>query len=457
MSLARWGTWALLAMSLAVVGLAFIASQRPWRVDDVDRTFASNVVLILLPTVLAGASVSRRGAAVLIGLALWAFLGQRHPGGLRLTLPCTILPALGLFIVLRINYPSTPMTLAVFALSAVTLARAIQLSESKYGAVVALVDGLGIFLAASLILWTVGVSGIKERTAGLDNSLTGGSRVIFPLSTSLATTPAVAALYIVASVPILIGIRRHRLFRLIGVACAFTITVLSDSRMSLVAAVLLGMLILLSPTLFRSAAVWIMAISLITPFVYPQIKAAVAWSTMLASQYIPWVIRRNEDIGTLNAREQIWDRLLWFYQHRVGWVEQIVGFGSNGQVASGASSYYGYGASGFSNDRRLLTAHNSILQTLLDGGWIGAVALAGTMLFMAWKLSQRSSSSHFVALSILVALTIVGTTEVSLSASQAQLTYWVLIGLAFITFAKDESVDTNRLSAVHIERQRNYQ
>lgn len=424
---------------IVAAALTLIAWRRRDKSLGAPSSVPANLLLIALPTALAGSSVS-----LVLGVAGCAFVGAvailiwpQHPK-ITLTWLCAILPAIALMIVLRPNFPGTVYNGLFVIIGCAVVALAVMLSESKTAAMVSLVDGVGVFTVASLLLWLVGFAGkAADRTVGLENSLTGGERVIFPLSTSLAATPAMAAVFIAAVVPIIIVCPRHRLMRLAAVPCAVLILVLSDSRVSMVGAAVLCSSVLLAPRPFRLAAPWIVAAAAATPFVYGYIQAAVT----AGSTWAPWLMRTDEQAGTLARRDYIWTQSLDFYGTRVDWFHQAFGFGSFGHVASGASGYYYVHFEGLGSDARLVTPHNTTLQILFDGGWTAAAALAGTMVFLAWKMSRNPSPIYLAGLSMLVALSIVSATEVALSPSHAhaQPTWWVLVILGMIMFSQEKT------------------
>lgn len=433
---ALWGYWLLIPAGVAIVGLLAVMAWRRSGMDPVP--VAPNVVLLVLPAIIAAATISFSGAffvTAFVGvIAFW----MKRPAGselVTLTWRCAILPVVGLVIVLRPNPPSTVYTAAFWVLGCIVLARAVYLSASTSSALTSLVDGIGLFLVASVVLRIAGFEGFTGRTAGLDNDLIGGERVTFPLSNSLTATPMMAAVYIAAVVPVLM-VHRHRLLRLGAVGCGVYIIALADARASLVGALLLAGFVLLLPRVFRVVAPWIVTAALIVPFVYGYIQDVLTTT---------WLARPGEKLGTLNGRDRIWSRALTFYADRVDWWHQMVGYGSYGQAASGASGSYNRGFEGF-GDRSLITPHNSVLQVLFDGGWLAAGVFAVTLVAMAWALR----SMNLAGLSMLVALSIVGVTEVALSPAHAQPTWWILMALGVAAFAREGRI----VSAIHDKKPR---
>lgn len=448
------GNWLILLVAGAAVSLIATLTWRR-RGSTVQALqlppVTPNVILIALPTtfalICAGTSVSLSGslvATVLIaGVALWIKRSSGSKFELSRTGWCAALPVAALAIVLRPNYPTDTFDLLFFVVGCLVAARAVYLSASKASAFVSLVDGVGLFVVVSMVLWAAGLTGAAIRTEGLQNGLTGAARAIFPLSASLAATPAMATVYLTAVIPILIVYKRYRFLRIVAAACAVSVFILSDSRVSLLGSVFLGACVLLIPRAFRKIAPWLVGVTMVMPFFFSVIQDLVGRAMTAGSEYAPWLVRTNERASTLAGRDQIWSRTIDFYENHVDWVHQTIGYGTYGQAASGASSYYSArDFRGYAGDVLLVTPHSSTLQILLDGGWIVGGAIAVTLIVMAWKLSRSGSPPNLAGLSMLVALSVVGVSEVALSPSHArdQPTLWVLVVLSFIAFSREREV-----------------
>jgi hypothetical protein len=405
-----------------------------------------NFILVALPSVLSTAAISRPlsvYATVALGLVAFA---MRPNSRLILTWECAILPVAAIAIVARPNYPTTGFSVVFFCLGCIVLARAIYVSTSRASAITSLIDGVGLFLAVSVGLFELGIRGTQERTAGLENSLTGGVRAFFPLSGSLGATPAMAAVYLAAVMPILITQRGGRWARLLCVGAALSIFILSDTRASLLGALFLAAWVLLAPRMFRRLAPWLVGTSMAVALIYTYIQAAVGYLMVAASDYVPWLVRQGEKPATLNGRDFIWSNSVSYYVSQIDWIRQMIGFGAYGHAASGASSTYNSGFRGF-GDRRLITPHNSTIQLLFDGGWLITGTVVTTLIITALLLARRTTPVDLAALATLVALAVVGITEVGLSPGHAQPTWWILLALNVITFTSGRQVETNsRLS-----------
>ena len=437
--------WALAAVVTVFVGLLIHTSWRRIRRQRHASgpanlpTLTTNWVLVALPTVLASAVANRMVGLLLTAVVAFVAFWKQSDTSLTLTWPCAILPAVGCVTALRPNPPATVLTAVLFVLGCILVVQAIHLSASKASAVASLVDGVGLFLVASVVLWLLGVRASTGRTAGLENSLTGDYRVIFPLSNSLFLTSAMAAVYLASAIPLILLYRKFRLARLAAVLCAFGVLILTDTRAALVIGLFLSTCALLAPRLLQRGAPILVGGSLVLPFIYGHLRGAVGAAANSASSFLPgFNLRAGEDPSTLNSRSFIWERSLYFYTNHLDWFHQAFGHGTFGHAASDASSSYATSRlTGLASDSKLITPHNSMLQLLLDGGWVAAGLLAVTMVLMAIALRKGGPLASLSGLAMLVALSLVGVSEVALSPSHAQLTWWVLLALGVIAFAHD--------------------
>lgn len=104
---------------------------------------------------------------------------------------------------------------------------------------------------------------------------------------------------------------------------------------------------------------------------------------------------RAADIATGTGRTFVWGAVIdTLTEPRL---ENLVGYGQNGQLTSGASVSYAYLFPGLV-DPLLAPAHNMLLQTGLDLGWIGVpmvIVIAGVMLT---RYGRRSPDPLYLAL-----------------------------------------------------------
>ena len=446
---AVWGYWILIAAVLVLVCLFGILEWKQSQLVVAASTglkVSRNWALIAMPTLLASGAVSLSvGIVVMSCLVMASFSASiSNQSTLLLRWPALILPAAGALIVTRMNYPTTALNAIFFIVSCVALIRVVTLSKSRTSAAVSLIDGVGVYVIISVVLWVIGLRGSSERTSGLENALTGGERVEFPLANSLAATPNMAAIYCVAIVPVLVLTRQYLLFRMSVLAACIVVFALGDARVSLLGAIALAGLVFLFPRLFRLFAPALVALSVVVPFIYASVQLVVGRLVSAASTQLPWLIRPGEEASTLNQRDYIWTRSIDYYRDDIEWIRQAIGFGAYGHAESGASGVYASRFGGLARDDRLMTPHNSTLQLLFDGGWVVALVVGVTVLVMAVLLSKRARKAphSMIALSALVVVAVVSATEVAISPSHAQPAWWVLLALSVICFSNDQDGDS---------------
>jgi hypothetical protein len=142
----------------------------------------------------------------------------------------------------------------------------------------------------------------------------------------------------------------------------------------------------------------------------------------------------------LNDRLQIWSRSIDFYLNRVDWYHQTFGFGTSGQRESGVSSTYRRFLGGTQTSA---SAHNSVVQTLFDGGWIVASGLVIVIVYLAYVISRRNSPIDLVSLTLLTLISIVGSTEIIISPGYPEPVWWTVVALGMIGFAKERRLPTS--------------
>jgi hypothetical protein len=399
----------------------------------------SNWVLTAAPTVFASYVISRSlGLVAICALALAAF-SMSPANRLKLAWPCAILPALSLPIVLR-WYDSTTMAKAAFFLLACTIiACGVAMSPSRSSALISLIDGAGLFTVASLTLWLAGVKGHSTRTAGVVNTITGGERVIFPLSPSMSASANIAAVYLAAAIPVIVACRRHRPTRLIAIGCAAAVLVLADSRTGLISAMCVSACVVLIPRTFRRFTPPLVGFCLLFPFIYGSLQGNVDWALTSLNETLPWLVR-----STLNGRDYVWEAALSYYQS-IDDLHQIYGFGIGGPAKSGAAAYYWHPRfSGIASVDQV-SPHNSMLQLLFDGGWLTVVVFMAVLICTAVVLAR--SASTVGSLAALLSLVVGGVTSTALSPTHAEPTWWVLLAVVMTAFAQEPAASTGPINA----------
>ena len=305
---------------------------------------------------------------------------------------------------------------------------------------IALAFAPGLLVAANLALWFAGIgsdvsNGLAAQSAGM-LAVVGidADRTTFPLTVGwnqMGVGSAVAACAV-----LLITGRTDRVIKLLaGVACALSLTgiLLSDSRGAMI-----SLLIALAMTLvlaYRGAhwPDWKVAVPLVvsvfvaTSFVMADTLVPVAKATLPSLLDIrddgadsPRTVMRDSVIDALTASG----------------AKTLVGWGEFGQVPSGAFSVYGamfmVPGSISSGPDHFWTTHNLALQTLVDMGVIGLIALCMMFAFTLKGLAERArcrGDAGYALFAMVLALAFSGITEASPTLYQPA-TLWLLLLLA---------------------------
>ena len=400
-----------------------------------------NLRLIALPTAIGLVNIFYYAGIVAVALVCTASLVMSSASArIRLSGAALILPAIGAVVALRPNISGGITNAIFFVLACIAVPLTLVTSSSRPSAVVSLFDGIGLLLLAAVAFKAAGFGGTGARGVIMGNIFTGGERAEFSLIGSVTMAPTIAAVYLVAVIPVIKNFGKHRGYRLIGAGIALYVLVQSDRRSPMFALILISLMIVLTPRLLRQFAPWIVGILLIQPFLLKLFEPIVDRAAFSAfAQSLPF--QRTASSGaaadSVGPRLEIWSSALDFYQDRVDWFHQAFGFGTFGQAKSGASMTYRhlfFGEPGSATK----TAHNSALQTLFDAGWIGVAGFLFAVVWAARILSRRHSPADLALLAMLVTLSFGGSTEALLSPGYVRSTpWWILLAITAIAFSEE--------------------
>lgn len=232
-------------------------------------------------------------------------------------------------------------------------------------------------------------------------------RVHFALATGVNSMGIAAALGVVGA-GILLVRGAAPLWATVPTALASAYcAVLSDTRVSLFLAVIA--IAYFGWGRRRLAIRWI-------ALAVPLLPLAFVWLlTALRGSWLETAIaRQSGEFATGNGRVEIWQGAWRALQD--GGAEILVGWGARGQVTSGASANYAYVFSGYPNPLQF-SAHNVVLQTLLDTGVLGlalltlCVFLAASALQGHWRGNDDSAAVAILACMLVAVFS--GVTEIS--------------------------------------------
>ena len=385
--------------------------------------------LIAFPTVLAMRFFSFRLA--LIGMTILAGsillrrarhkLGER---GLRWSL------LVGVALLPPILRAEASWGMALSILAALFVFRAALVTEA--GTMVSsLVYGVGVYLIANVVLfYGVGLTSATSAVRLSGHIGTGSAeRAFFPLTASVNLPPNMAAVYVVGALPLLVatGSARRRLALVAGMAAAVAVLLGGSSRTSLLTVAAVVIAAFFVPRLLRGAAPVAVAVAGVSGFIYAWIAGAVGSALAFLASFVPYLDRGASSVSTysrLDGRHDIWANVLRAWVD-APLVEKVFGYGSEGQVASGASLTYSYLFRGWLDNPYRGTAHNSTLQMLLDAGLVGVILFLGLSIVAVTRWSRLSGSVGLAGTSMLIVLALASLTEIATASGFGQETFWV--------------------------------
>lgn len=308
-------------------------------------------------------------------------------------------------------------------------------NSNRLALLTSFVDGLGLYLGASVAGYFL--LGLRSPSAGsrLDSSLdstTGlfGDRVFFPFAQNLVAPAAVAVAFIAGATPLILANSERRKIRTVGLVAGWFVLLAVDSRAPMAAALVAMLVAGLRPRWLRRGAAPLSVAILLLPFAYPAVQATFQRVIGAAEGTTALVRQREGSTGELNGRATVWKRTI----KHVGTLsreQRLLGFGPNGQIASGTSrTYVKLFKGGFANPLAA-SPHNSVLQQILDGGYLGALLLL-TAIYTALRRIQAAAqldASWLAAPSMMLAMSVVGMTESVLAIAAHPLIVSVLVAV----------------------------
>jgi len=399
-------------------------------------------IVVILPTALAMRSISATASVVIPTVLLAAAFIRKtdrrfhvQPG------PFILLVAASAIVFSRPTYTGPLLTflpLMTFLLVGTLVARLVFTVDARR-IIVGLIDGCGVYLLANVLLHAVGLQSPASnvRFGGLVES-TGFVRTIYPLTWSLNTPPAIAAIYFAAIAFVILETGwLRRSFRLICLIAAIVVLVGAGARAPMVVAAVLAITIISFPYISRGLGQAAAILTAISAFILP---VFITWAKSGIAPFISLVPGRAFNAGSIDSiggRDYIWKNAIDYWIELVNSpLHKLFGFGTNGQYRSGASLTYSEGLAKIIRNPETAFVHNSFLQQLFDGGLVGWLLLALAAYWASAKLAKRQLAWGNRGLTAIVAMAVLllsGITEVSLAPGVAEDTFWllmILIGVA---------------------------
>jgi hypothetical protein len=385
--------------------------------------------LLVMPLALTVAPLSQVVPMVLVGgLAVSAVV--RHPQRRPPLTLWALVVAAGLVAVVG---QSLPLLLLTAGTTVVVLS-----GLDRRAVVQSVVDGLGVYLVGNVVAYFVlGINSPSQNTrmASAIETSSGlfAERVYFPFAPSAATGPALAAAFVVGVVPLLLATRNHRALRFAGLTSAALVLVGANYRVPIAITALLVATTVGWPRGFTRAAPFVAVGALLLPFGFGAVRNTTSRVVELATSAAPSLQRHEGGGETLNGRTFIWSATL-DRQGGFALKREALGWGPAGHIESGVSRGYAFRLRGGFVNPLWAGPHNSALQQLVDGGWLGFSLLVGGVGVTAARLGRwgRRDPYGMAGLGVLVAMAIAGATESVVAPGLNAVGYATLLGVASV-------------------------
>ncbi|MEJ7786753.1 MAG: O-antigen ligase family protein [Solirubrobacteraceae bacterium] len=381
-----------------------------------------SVTIVRLPLLFGDGAVARFACLLPFVLCIiWADPTSRHDGHRR---PESRVVALWAFAILAaIAVYRTYSSWSLVATILVTTHFSFRLMTSarndaeRWSRVVAILLAPSAFVTFNIVIQLVSIPGINVPAPDLGLSANSPAEILglaqisaqrtaLPLASGVNGTGIIGATGLAAAV--ILARRSPTPSRWVTIPAGILslyATLIADSRSAFVIAIGCVGLVMLLPRARGLGG--FSGLALISPAVIAILAA------LLSSSGASFLARSGGDIATGESRTYIWGEVITFLRAE-SVQDKLIGWGANGQVASGASRQYAYLFPG-RNDATSFSAHNLELQYLLDGGLVLLLAFV-TLVFLSIRateaLAARDEGAPGLALrAVLLVLLFNGFTE----------------------------------------------
>ena len=413
-----------------ISAVAFARFSRIHKLHSRQPNIDTDWIIIALPVVLAIRTFYFKPSLLLIALLIVASFARNT--GVTYRIYGGPLLLLGISSAIVFSRPTNIYSLAAIALVGILVVQLILTVDART-IIRSLVDGCGLYLVANVVGHAVGLQSPSTglRIGGLVES-TGFVRVIYPLTSALNTPATVAAVYVAAFGFLVVESGSfRRVLRVVCFVAAVLVLVGTGSRVTMLSAVLLTVVVIFLPSATRWVAQAALLLSASAPFVLPSIASAMQFAITPLAYLTPGRVNSIESITTIEGRKFVWNSAVDYWGQWVSGFQQVVfGFGANGQYGSGVWRTYAQLIGSTVRYPQLATVHNSFLQQLFDGGVVGGALLIAAIFWASVRMARYRVSwgnEGFIAITSLTVLLLSGITEVSVAPGPLQDTFWLLI------------------------------
>jgi O-antigen ligase len=379
---------------------------------------ACSLLLIRLP-LLRGDSRSSHYALLLplVAATLWMWPRAKQATTRGMLLLYAAYVALLAVAVLRGgngNGVTEVLTYAIVAAFALLLLPSARSDRERRDRLNAIALAPGVYALANMVLHLGGVKPPANASVSVAADMpsqllswvgVSATRTQFPLGTGINAFGVIAAIALTGAVTVW-WLERGPI-RWLAAACAvgaLYCEAYSDTRGALFAAI--GVLALLALFKRIKPIRWLVIVVPLSPFV-------VTWVIgQLSNTGLSGALSRNgNDFSTGTNRFAIWDGALKVLHHFD--LQQLIGWGTAGQVKSGAALHYYWLFRNLPNP--LQPTHNFMIQTVLDTGYLGlaitVVLFAATVIRLEAARRVQPSSPVSAILAMTLVIMLAGLTE----------------------------------------------
>lgn len=430
------GPETFLAVTAAVVCMLICASVlvvlregplQPGKAASTLVTFVAlfSIVIIQLPNLQTGAHATHLLVLVPFLLSIgWTMTRRQRAAG-----PYTV-GAVALFIVMASttvlrgaflgaslstkDATITATTYVVLAVFGVLMFEAAT-DDERRARLIALALAPTVFVVINIVLKQAGpylplklsapVGSAGGTTATLLNDLgfKGALRTAYPLTSGVNSMGAIAGAGLTAAVALGWRIRRMRSVCVVSaLACLYTM-LSTDSRTALLFSIAI-IVLLLTRRRIRGTS----GLTILLPLA--PVVLIIGLSLLSGTGAATTLSRNRLEVGN-SARVTIW-KTVWQTNLDHPSINNIFGYGANGQLTSGVEAHYIYlFGEGGSAGGAIVTTHDLYIQTVLDSGYIGLILLVMVAGITLLRLSNSDSEVSPILGGALLVLLLCGTTE----------------------------------------------
>jgi O-antigen ligase len=245
----------------------------------------------------------------------------------------------------------------------------------------------GTYVAVNVVMHVAGFNTpptARVGTAGTPAQLLGlvgihATRAFFPLSDGVVNFGDIVGVALAASGILAIRVAgRQRLLAILLLMASIYAILATDARGALLCSMVAIILVLL---VGRRCALACLAFFVpATTAIVSSVLGVVAHTSLVGT-----FSRNGNDLVTASDRTLIWHAVLTFLSHPS--LTQLYGYGASGQISSGANLGYEYLFYG-TTDPSSYSAHNFMLQTVLDIGYMGLLVFIVLLYLTARRLQK---------------------------------------------------------------------